>query len=38
MKSRIKTLSGIIMLSLVFIAGIEAKAQEAPDTRAIKRI
>jgi len=27
MKSRIKILSGLIMLSLVFIAGIEAKAQ-----------
>jgi hypothetical protein len=27
MKSRIKILSGIITLSLVFIAGIEAKAQ-----------
>jgi len=37
MKSRIKILSGIIPLSLIFIAGIEANAQLIPETRVIKK-
>ena len=37
MKSRIKILSGIIPLSLIFIAGIDANAQLIPETRVIKK-